>query len=152
MTESTSPAASGEFASSVVARLGSRVKESRVPRPNRVFVTVAPEDNVEAAKILIGEFKGRLATVSGVDLRDAVELNYHFCMDADECVVTVKIQAPKPDPHVESLAPHLAGANWIEREINDLIGCTFDNHPNLERLILADDWPEGVHPLSREFE
>ena len=152
MTESTSQAARGEFVASVVARMGSRVKESRVPRPNRVFVTVAPEDNVEAAKILFDELGGRLATVSGVDLRDAVELNYHFCMDADECVVTMKIRVPKPDPHIESLAPHIAGANWIEREINDLIGCTFDHHPNLERLILADDWPEGVHPLSREFE
>jgi Ni,Fe-hydrogenase III component G len=81
-----------------------------------------------------------------------VEVNYHFCFDAEHCVVTVKSWAEKPEPHIESITPIIVGAEWIEREINDLIGCTFDNHPRPERLILADDWPEGVHPLSREYE
>ncbi|MFH1572168.1 MAG: NADH-quinone oxidoreductase subunit C [Gemmatimonadota bacterium] len=152
MTDPTSAAGRQGFAARVTDSLGERVTAMRTPKPNRVFVEVAPEDNVAAARILFDELGGRLATVSGVDLQDAVEINYHFAMDADRCVVTLKVQAAKPDPHIESLAPHIAGASWIEREINDLIGCRFDHHPNLERLILADDWPAGVHPLSREFE
>ncbi|MHA1469845.1 MAG: NADH-quinone oxidoreductase subunit C, partial [Candidatus Asgardarchaeia archaeon] len=37
------------------------------------------------------------------------------------------------------------------REIHDVLGIDFKNHPNLERLILADDWPEGVYPLRKEY-
>jgi len=135
----------------ILDRLGNRIEKVREERPNRVFLDIAPRDNVEVARVLFQDLGARLATVSGVDLRDSVELNYHFCFDADFCVVTVKTWAAKPDPHIESLAPLIEGANWIEREINDLIGCTFDHHPRLERLILSDDWPEGVHPLSREY-
>ena len=135
----------------ILERTGARVARVREERPNRIFLEIAPEHNVEIARILFQEMDARLATISGVDLRDAVEVNYHFCFDSEHCVVTVKTWAAKPDPHLESIATLIAGAAWIEREINDLIGCRFDNHPNMERLILADDWPEGVHPLSREF-
>ena len=131
--------------------LGEWIAGMRQERPNRLFLEIAPADNVKVARVLFGELGARLATVSGVDLRDAVELNYHFAFDQARCVVTVKTQAAKPDPHLESLAPLIDGANWIEREIHDLIGCRFDHQPGLERLILADDWPEGVYPLSRQF-
>lgn len=135
----------------VQQRLGGRLLGIEQRHPNRVWLEIPPEHVLEACGVLFSELGGRLATASGVDLRDAVEVNYHFAFDAQACVVTVKTRAPKPDPHLPSLAPLIAGANWIEREINDLIGCRFVGHPNLERLILADDWPEGVHPLSREF-
>ena len=136
----------------LLERLGEHLGEVREERPNRIYCAIAPGDNAAVARVLYCEMGARLATISAVDLRDAIELNYHFCCDAQHCVVTFKTRAPKPDPHVESIAPLIAGANWIEREINDLIGCRFDHHPGLERLILADDWPEGVHPLSREYE
>ncbi|MHC1629175.1 MAG: NADH-quinone oxidoreductase subunit C [Candidatus Nezhaarchaeales archaeon] len=33
--------------------------------------------------------------------------------------------------------------------MHDLMGIVFKGHPNLERLVLPDDWPEGVYPLRR---
>jgi formate hydrogenlyase subunit 5 len=45
----------------------------------------------------------------------------------------------------------MPAAEWIEREIQDLLGIRFDGHPNPKRLILADDWPEGVYPLRKDF-
>ncbi|MHC5035633.1 MAG: NADH-quinone oxidoreductase subunit C [Planctomycetota bacterium] len=38
----------------------------------------------------------------------------------------------------------------MEREMNDLLGIVFEGHPDPRRLILADDWPEGVYPLRRD--
>jgi len=122
--------------------------EERSPR--RVWVTVRPEHIREVALFLFEEAEGRLATVSGVDGRDDVDLLYHFCFDSLKGVVTVRTSAAKPTPEIDSIATIVEGANWVEREIHDLLGVNFRGHPDMRRLILADDWPEGFYPLRRD--
>jgi len=65
-------------------------------------------------------------------------------------ILTVKVPVPKERCEIESIAPIIAGANWIEREIAELLGVNFLNHPNPKRLLLAEDWPEGKYPLRQE--
>jgi Ni,Fe-hydrogenase III large subunit len=55
------------------------------------------------------------------------------------------------DPHVDSITSLVPGANWAERECRDGVGVTPDGHPDPRRLLLADDWPEGLFPLRRDF-
>ena len=64
--------------------------------------------------------------------------------------MTVRASAAKPTPEIDSVATITEGANWIEREIHDLLGVNFRGHPDMRRLILADDWPEGFYPLRRD--
>jgi NADH-quinone oxidoreductase subunit C len=51
---------------------------------------------------------------------------------------------------VPSLVPVWNGANWLEREAYDMFGVVFEGHPNLRRMLLADDWDEG-HPLRKDY-
>ena len=50
---------------------------------------------------------------------------------------------------VPTLVPLFAGADWQEREQYDLVGVEFEGHPDLRRLMLAEDW-QG-HPLRKDY-
>ncbi len=120
------------------------------PRPNRVYFTVAKQNARELARVLFEDFGGRFATATGTDVGEELEVVYHFAYDAVGLVVNMRVRTPKGDPVLPSVTPVVPAAEWIEREMNDLVGIVFEGHPDPRRLILADDWPEGVHPLRRE--
>ena len=62
----------------------------------------------------------------------------------------VKVGLPSDDPHVPTVTRLFPTANWHEREAWDLFGIVFDDHPDLDRILLPDDW-EG-HPLRKDEE
>ena len=53
-------------------------------------------------------------------------------------------------PELESIASFCPAAEWIEREIWELLGGEFIDHPDLRHLLLSDDWPEGNYPLRKD--
>ena len=116
----------------------------------RVYVTAEPQHSIEANRYMV-EKGGRLATASGVDCRDWIEVCYHYCFDDLNIVVTVKTRGYKPACELPSVGQFLPGAVFIEREIQDLLGAKFVGHPDPRRLILADDWPQGVYPLRKDY-
>ena len=130
--------------------LGGKLRAVEEKSGGQSFVTVAPEDVYDVADHFYTKLGGRLATASGVDTPETIEILYHFCFDSRGAVVTVKTAVPKPNPTMRSLAPLMPAANWIEREMQDLLGVRFEGHPDPRRLILADDWPPGVYPLRHD--
>jgi NADH-quinone oxidoreductase subunit C len=61
----------------------------------------------------------------------------------------VRVPVPENDPTVESLTPLWRGANFMEREVWDLFGIRFTDHPDLRRVLLYDEF-QG-HPLRKDY-
>ena len=67
----------------------------------------------------------------------------------DSVSVTMKTRLDPGVSACPSLVPVFRGANWMERECYDMFGIRFEGHPDLRRILLADDW-EG-HPLLKSY-
>ena len=63
--------------------------------------------------------------------------------------IRVRVQVPESDSKVATLYDVYPGAEAMEREAYDLLGITFDGHPDLTRILLPDNW-EG-HPLRKDY-
>jgi NADH-quinone oxidoreductase subunit C len=61
----------------------------------------------------------------------------------------LKVGVPEEDPRIASVVGVWPTANWHERETYDMFGIVFDGHPDLRRILMADDW-EG-YPLRKDF-
>jgi len=60
-----------------------------------------------------------------------------------------RIQVPADDPRIDSLYALFPGSDFLEREVYDLMGITFDGHPDLSRILMPETW-EG-HPLRKDY-
>jgi len=121
------------------------------PFKGRIYLNCEAENSYDVNKFLFEDVPLRFVTATGIDSDDCFEVLYHYSHDETGCMVTLKAFIRDYErPVIESIAPFLPGAEWIEREIHDILGIDFRNHPDMRRLILADDWPEGVYPLRKQ--
>ncbi len=132
--------------------LGNLVLDLDTGTPGRLFIDV----NREALGKVSANLKNLGARYQAAVAYDARKtgqgfgLIHAFAIDADSLLVAVRAFAPEDDPEFESITPLIPGAGWSEREYIDLLGLKFKNHPEPRRLVLSDDWPEGIHPLRRD--
>ncbi len=93
-----------------------------------------------------------LADVTCVDWTPSeprFEVIYHLFSTVTKKRVRLKVRLGADDPAVDSLTPLWAGANFFEREVFDLFGVRFNEHPNPKRILMPDNW-EG-HPLRKDY-
>ena len=63
--------------------------------------------------------------------------------------IVIKAEVDEDDPTIDSAHEVWPAAPWPEREIYDLFGIEFNNHPDLRRIMMPDDWVG--HPLRRDY-
>ncbi|MCS7386181.1 MAG: NADH-quinone oxidoreductase subunit C [Candidatus Methanomethylicota archaeon] len=132
--------------------LGDKITKVEVVRARRVNVEVPAGAHRDVIKFLRDNFDVKhIVTITGVDLGEDIELIYHLSPDNRSWLLNVRTRVPKDNPVIESIVDLIPGATLYEREVFDLLGVKFEGHPNLERLLLPDDWPEGEYPLRKDW-
>ncbi len=63
--------------------------------------------------------------------------------------IRIRAQVPENDAFIDTATTLWCGANWPERECYDLMGISFNGHPDMQRILLPDDW--NGHPLRKEY-
>lgn len=76
-------------------------------------------------------------------------ISYHIYSMLYNRRLRIKVFAMEEDPTIPTVVNVWPAANWLEREIMDLMGVNFSGHPDPRRLLLPDDW-DG-HPHRRDY-
>ncbi len=93
-----------------------------------------------------------LVDIVGVDLLPAeprFEVNYSLVAVDVPARLRIKVRVGGEQPRLPSVVGIWPSAGFLEREVWDLFGVEFDGHPDMRRLLTAEDW-EG-HPLRKDY-
>lgn len=140
----------GNFAGAVIREENFRGDQSFYIKPESVFaICQAILEEIDLAV-------NYLCDITSVDwlgheqeMGGRFEVVYNLYSLTHKCRFFLKAMLPAEDPRIDSLTPLWNGANWLEREVWDMMGITFTGHPNLTKILTPDDL-EG-HPLRRDY-
>jgi NADH-quinone oxidoreductase subunit C len=136
-------------------KLGEKVLETLVSQGDEIVILDRRETR-ESFRFLKEDAKlafDFLSDITAVDYwkkkEPRFEVVYQLLSLRGRRRLRVRIPVPENDPTVESLTPLWRGANFMEREVWDLFGIRFTDHPDLRRVLLYDEF-QG-HPLRKDY-
>ncbi len=143
-----------ELAHKLRSGLGRELLDARAIDPDLAWFSIERTAVRKAARILREELGCRFLISAGIDERpldSGYGVVHFFSKDDDHLFLALDCSVPEADTRVDSITPLIPGAAWSEQEFRDLLGVEPEGHPDPRRLVLPDDWPEGMHPLRRDF-
>ena len=143
---------------SVVAlrgRFGDAVLRQELVARNQVVVFVDPRRVREILGWLKEDEDQAYAFLSDVTAVDygggrPLQVVYQLWSQVHRRNLRVKAELPLDDLRIDSVAPLWKTADWLEREVYDLFGITFEGHPDLRRILMPENYAEG-YPLRKDF-
>ena len=141
--------------STIKERLGSKVLE--VLQPQGDDVLILDRANLRESFRLLKEDSefdyDFLSDITAVDYwhrkEPRFEVVYQILSRGKQRRLRVRVPVPENDPSVDSLTPLWRGANFLEREVWDLFGIRFIDHPDLRRVLLYDEFVG--FPLRKDY-
>jgi NADH-quinone oxidoreductase subunit C len=127
------------------------VDESSTPKA----IKISADDLLAAMNLLFHDpavYFDMLSCVTGIDngpQASTMEVAYNLYSIPFNHHLMIKVLLPRENPAVESVSHIWKTADWHEREIFDMYGIQFKNHPDLRRILMPADW-EG-HPLRKDY-
>jgi NADH-quinone oxidoreductase subunit C len=132
-------------------RFRSDILEVKKKNERRIIITINPDVILDVAEYLYKSAGFRFIIASAIHSKKGFEIHYHFSRDSVGLILNIHVVLDKDNPQIESLSNMFNASNWIEREMHELFGINFLNHPNQEKLISEGNWAEGVYPMRKEF-
>jgi NADH:ubiquinone oxidoreductase subunit C len=121
--------------------------EPRAVPVDETFIPLPPGCVHPAVRILIERFGLRhLSTITGEDTGSEIVLLYHLWHGRG---LTLHVVLPRDGAHIATLTDLIPGAAFYEREVSEMLGVTFDGHPDPSTLLLPDNW-DGEPPLRQQ--
>src|SRR6476469_4094677 len=123
---------------------------------SEVTVQVAAERILDLARFLHDAPDAsfdQLTDICSVDYpeeRQRFEVVYHVHSLSYHRRLRVKARLSEDDPTIASVTSIWKGAEFLEREVYDMMGIRFSGHPDLRRILLPEDYAEG-YPLRKDF-
>jgi Ni,Fe-hydrogenase III large subunit/Ni,Fe-hydrogenase III component G len=138
----------------VAARSAGASVSATWPHPDTLHFLIDKKLLRSVADGLFNQLQARFLISVGTDNRTLggdFGILHVFSLDREKLYILLESRAPADDPRVDSITGVVPGADWAEREFQDAVGVHPEGHPDPRRLLLPDDWPEGVYPLRRDF-
>lgn len=114
-------------------------------------MNVAVADWLRTAQSLRAAGFDYMFCLTCVDFKTHFTMVYHLESTIERTPLVVKVQLDRNKPETETVSHIWRTAEFHEREVFELFGVHFLNHPDLRLLILPDGW-EGKNPLRKDFE
>ena len=134
---------------------GEAILRHEVVATNQHVVFISPERSLEILTWLRDDPDQQydlLRDVTAVDFGGGrpLQVVYQLFSFFHKQALRVKCELPLDSLEIESVCGLWMAADWLEREVYDLFGITFKNHPDLRRILMPPDYAEG-HPLRKDF-
>lgn len=141
-----------EIIQAIQEKFTTDILDLSVKNDRRATVAILTAKLPEIAEYLHNVLGMRFIIASALHSRKGFEIYYHFSHDVGGLILNLHVILPQENPEIESLSNMFDASNWIEREMHELFGIQFKNHPNLEKLVSEGNWAEGVYPYRKKFE
>ncbi len=119
---------------------------------NELTITVARESIIAACQALQKAGYNFFEDVTAVDWYPSeprFQISYSILSHSLKRRLRLVVRLASDDAAVDSITSVWPAANFYEREIFDLFGVHFGNHPNLRRIMMPEDW--NGHPLRKDY-
>jgi formate hydrogenlyase subunit 5 len=116
----------------------------------KAAIIADPSTHRDVLKTLLkADEKTAVIAITGIDLGATLGVFYHV-RTSKSGIITIKVEVPKEKPQIKTIDDLVPGAAFDEMEVTDLVGVVFEGHPSPGRLVLPDNWPDGVFPLRKD--
>jgi NADH-quinone oxidoreductase subunit C len=112
-----------------------------------VEILTLMRDHPDCTYKLVSDILG--VDLLGFDREPRFEVIYSLYSLVTNRRIVIKAQVDEDDPTIDTVVEVWPAANWPEREIYDMFGITFLDHPDPRRILMPDDWVG--HPLRKDF-
>ncbi len=117
-------------------------------------MNIEPKDWLSLARQLRYDealFFNYLFCLTCIDWKTHLTMVYHLSSTKFRHNLVVRSKLDRNKPEIETVSPIWRTADFHEREVYEMFGVNFLNHPDLRLLILPDGW-EGKNPMRKDFE